>query len=77
MQASPDCALAGFALCGSALATVVFAAAAQLLTAAMTRFVLGRRLLRGQQLAVRSAVISRASHYEGDLTKARSPSVPL
>ena len=31
---------------------MVFAAAAQLLTAAMTRFVLGKRLLRGQQLAV-------------------------
>ena len=43
----------GFALCGSALATVVFAASAQLLTAAMTRCVLKRRLLRGQQMAVR------------------------
>jgi len=31
---------------------VVFAAAAQLLTAAMTRFMLGKRLLRGQPIAV-------------------------
>lgn len=42
----------GFALCGSAVATVVFAATAQLLTAAMTRYVLKRRLLKGQRLAV-------------------------
>jgi hypothetical protein len=34
------------------VATVVFAAAAQLLTAGMTRYVLKRELLQGQRLAV-------------------------
>lgn len=47
----------GFALCGSALATVVFAASAQLLTAAMTRCVLKRRLLLEQQIAVRCHLV--------------------
>ncbi len=42
----------GFALCGAATASVVFAAAAQALTALLTRFALGRHLRPGQYAAV-------------------------
>lgn len=43
----------GFAVCGAATASVIFAAAAQTLTALLTRFALGRRLQTGQVIAVR------------------------
>ena len=46
--------MAHFSSCGSSVLTAVFVAAAQLLTAAVTLFVLKRRLLRGQRLAVRN-----------------------
>lgn len=42
----------GFAVCGAATASVIFAAAAQTLTALLTRFALGRHLQTGQILAV-------------------------
>ena len=52
--AHPCDLMAHFSSCGSSVLTAVFVAAAQLLTAAVTLFVLKRRLLRGQRLAVRN-----------------------
>lgn len=49
---SYGCHCVGFAICGAATGSVIFAAAAQTLTALLTRFVLGKRLQAGQVIAV-------------------------